>query len=120
MTVAELVGRDYPIALAVERQEDGTEQYAAWLFDFPGCIAQGRTEQDAIDALEALKPLYFEQLLATGAPIAEPSYPPIIPGRIAWYDARSGGTLIKSMGRKSGVKAAVLTAMHSFKSLQPA
>lgn len=95
--VQKLLERDYPVVIGVEKLKDGTEKYAAWLLDFPGCIAQGGTSEQARERLEAIKPAFFEKLVKLGVRIPrQTSLPGVIPGAIGFYDPRSGLNVIPS------------------------
>lgn len=90
-SIDELFARSYPIALVTEQRSDGTPQYAVYLFDLPGCIAQGATENEAMSRLDGMKPAYFRKLLEIGAKIPEPTpFPKIVPGTFGFYNPATG------------------------------
>lgn len=95
----QLLQRDYPIGIAVERREAGSERYAAFLIDFPGCVAQAETRDRARERLEAFKPRFFAKLMDLGVTIPDPTdAPAIIPGAVGFYDPATGFNV--SAGRK--------------------
>lgn len=89
--VQEILSREYPIALALEKTATGRELYAAYLLDLPGCIAQGDSEQEAIERLNAVKVAYIRRLMDLKVDIPRPTpFPKIVPGRLGFYDEVSG------------------------------
>src|SRR5436309_2729303 len=110
-----LLKRTYPVALSVEKRADGTEHYAAWLVDLPGCIAQGETREEATNRLNTLKAGYFAQLLKLAVPIPEPTnLPGILAGSVGFYDARTGMVNLRAPDTlRRGVN---ITASESVKS----
>jgi predicted RNase H-like HicB family nuclease len=92
--VQELLDRDYPMFVSVEKRLDGRELYAVGLIDFPGCIAQGATIDEAREKLDAAKPAFFKKLLDLGVKIPkQTSLPAIIPGYVGFYDPATGASL---------------------------
>src|SRR5467141_2388971 len=89
--VLEIIGRDYSIATEIELADDGSQLVAAWLVDFPGCVAQGGTVSEAMERLRALLKSYFRELLEQGVEIPEPSPPTTIRVPVlAFYDPTTG------------------------------
>lgn len=75
MTMSELAMEaiDYlakPYARRLTPDEDGV--YVATIQEFPGCIAQGDTAEEAMANLEAAAESWIEAQLALGQPIPEP------------------------------------------------
>ena len=66
----------YPIGRAVEQAADGTERYAVWPLDLPGCIAQGASMSEAESRLGDILPAYKAALDKRGIPIPPPKPPP--------------------------------------------
>ncbi len=62
-------------------EESGT--YTAEILEFPGCIAQGDTPEEAYRNLESAAAGWVEAVLNTGQRIPEPSDPYSYSGRIA-------------------------------------
>ena len=103
MELDSILKRDYPRALSMERREDGTEIYAAFLVDAPGCIAQGSSPEEASKRLEAVERVYFEKLLEIGAPVPDATpFPSIVPGKMAFYDETSGAFAPASISEMTG------------------
>ena len=88
--VNELIARHYPVVVGIERDVDGTEHFAAWLLDMPGCAAQGESREGALDRLEAIKAAYLTKLVDLGVAPPEPTdFPAVIPGP-TWFDDQTG------------------------------
>jgi predicted RNase H-like HicB family nuclease len=115
-TVDQLLAMPYPVSIAVERDSNGNELFAAWLLDMPGCVAQADSRPAARAALDAIKAPYFQQLLEIGAPIPEPTaLPALIPGHMAFYDPLTGATLHPAESTTPEVKLGAGSGFHSIK-----
>ncbi len=68
MTTEEILRRPYSRVLI----PDETGLYSAELLEFPGCVADGETPQDAYRNLEEVAESWIESALAQGYPIPEP------------------------------------------------
>ena len=87
-------GKAYYAVGGVEGGADGSQRFAMWLIDLPGCIAQGSSPGEAYSRLEAMAPPFFEALEKIGAPIPEPTaLPAIIPGVASFYDGATGRSM---------------------------
>lgn len=63
--------------------DDETDTYTAEILEFPGCIAQGATPEEAYENLENAAAGWIEAALGMGQEIPEPSDPYSYSGRIA-------------------------------------
>jgi antitoxin HicB len=75
--VAEGKGLDYYLSLPysvrlTRRSEDGDTFYVAEIPDLPGCMSDGKTEQEALNMVEEAKRLWLEAALKDGLDIPEP------------------------------------------------
>ena len=89
--VQEILSRNYPVALTLEKTATGRELYAAYLLDLPGCLAQGDSEKQALERLETLKVTYIQRLVELNVAIPSPTaFPKIVPGRMGFYNDVTG------------------------------
>ena len=103
--VDEYLAQEYPLTLYVDETQEG-DKYAVALLDVPGCIAQGRTIEEAQERLESIKPAFFAQLLQVGADIPMPSeHPAILPGQVGIYDNRTG--MVSALGSQAYMEDAL-------------
>jgi predicted RNase H-like HicB family nuclease len=79
-TAAEVLKAPYSRVLMPDA-ETGT--YAAKITEFPGCVAQGDTPEEAFRNLEAAAESWIEELMAMGQRVPEPSAFNQYSGRIA-------------------------------------
>jgi predicted RNase H-like HicB family nuclease len=63
--------------------DDETGTYTAEILEFPGCVAQGNTPEEAYEHLESAASGWIEAALNMGQEIPEPSDPYSYSGRIA-------------------------------------
>ena len=56
----------------IERAEDGSG-YGAYVPDLPGCVATGRTREEAKERIAFSIPLHIESLRAHGEPVPPPA-----------------------------------------------
>lgn len=99
--IADFLARDFTITMEGERTPSRQPVFAAWRDDLPGCIAQGNSEQEAVERLIDVIPAYLESLLQRGLALPEPvSRPAMIPAHFAFYDAETGGTMLLSPSKK--------------------
>jgi predicted HicB family RNase H-like nuclease len=78
MSVAEILRRPY--ARVIVPEPDGT--FRAEIVDFPGCIASGDTQADALAALENVAASWLEATLERKQAIPEPSETVEFSGRL--------------------------------------
>lgn len=53
--------------------EKANNNYSAYLPDVPGCVATGKTREEARKAIEAALVMHFNGLMEDGLPIPEPA-----------------------------------------------
>ena len=85
--VARYLSREdgFDASIGVEQiSSDGRAIFAAWLVDFPGCIAQGQTETEAVERLTALAPAFLESMIELGVAIPE-QRPGLLVGFMQFY-----------------------------------
>ena len=93
-TLDRVLKQDWPVMVAVARDAEGHENYAASLVDFPGCMAQGTTRQEARAKLATITRAFFRNALELGIAIpAETKVPGIIALAVGFYDERTGGSV---------------------------
>ncbi len=63
---------DYPVALS-RRDEDGASYWVCEVPDLPGCVADGKTPDEAIESLSEAKRLWIEARLEHGHRVPEPT-----------------------------------------------
>jgi len=91
LTLNEALQCKYPFGLTTEKQPNGVAQYAAFFLDMPGCIAQGVSDEAAIEALEEIRPAYLKNMAELGLPIPEPTpQPNVAPRGVGIYDRKTG------------------------------
>ena len=91
-------GKSYPVVFGIESIPGG-QRFAAWLLDLPGCIAQGGTRGEALERLVAIASAYLDALERRSVRLPEPTpVPPILPGPMGFYDARTGQNLYLAPG----------------------
>jgi predicted RNase H-like HicB family nuclease len=56
----------------IEPAEDGTG-YGAYVPDLPGCVATGRTREEAMERIAYCMPRHIESLRAHGEPVPSPA-----------------------------------------------
>src|SRR4029079_12941247 len=76
-----------PYARTLIREDDGT--YSAVILEFPGCVSQGDTPNEAISNLEDAATAWVEATLEQGQSIPEPSANTEYGGKIALRLPRS-------------------------------
>lgn len=87
-----------------ETSPEGVPLYAAWLVDFPGCIAQGHSAEEATERLVALVPSFLTEMLALGVEIPEHESGMSI-GFMRFEQQRPWGALAESEnGRKENLR----------------
>jgi predicted RNase H-like HicB family nuclease len=69
--------------------DDETGSYTAEILEFPGCIAQGDSPEEAYECLESAAAGWIEAALEMGQEIPEPSDPHSYSGRVALRLPRS-------------------------------
>lgn len=62
---------------------DADGGYTVTVREFPGCVAEGDTAEDALRNFDAAAASWIEAALASGLAIAEPVETPVYSGRIA-------------------------------------
>ena len=62
---------------------DGDGGYTVTVQEFPGCIAEGDTAEDALRNFDAAAASWIEAAVASGLEIAQPVEVPVYSGRIA-------------------------------------
>jgi predicted RNase H-like HicB family nuclease len=62
---------------------DADGGYTVTVQEFPGCIAEGDTAEDALRNFDAAAASWIEAAVASGLAIAEPIEPPVYSGRVA-------------------------------------
>lgn len=62
---------------------DGDGGYTVTVQEFPGCIAEGDTAEEALRNFDAAATSWIEAAVASGVVIAEPVEPSVYSGRIA-------------------------------------
>lgn len=71
-----------PYGVNVIHEESGdAPPYVAFIRELPGCMAQGRTPDEALQELHEAKYLFLEAMLAHGVPIPAPipvAQPPLL------------------------------------------
>ena len=69
VTISEILKRPYQRVLIPDR-DSGT--VSAWIAEFPGCIAQGDSPEEAYRNLEAAASSWLEGAIDNNFPIPEP------------------------------------------------
>lgn len=82
--------------------DDETGTYTAEILEFPGCIAQGDTPEEAYKHLESAAAGWIEAALDLGQEIPEPSDPYSYSGRIALRLPRSLHRRVAQMAERDG------------------
>jgi predicted RNase H-like HicB family nuclease len=82
--------------------DDETGTYTAEILEFPGCIAQGETPDEAYERLESAAAGWVEAALDMGQEIPEPSDPYSYSGRIALRLPRSLHRRAAQMAERDG------------------
>ena len=83
--------KDFLIAIGVEVDANGVERFAAWVFDFPGCRAEGITRIEAREKLARILPEYIDAMKRNGVSLPEPTQlPAIMLGAVGFYDQTHG------------------------------
>ena len=62
----------YPVLLTLV-SDDGEDYWAAEFPDLPGCLADGRTPDEAVENAEAAKGIWIEAELEAGRAVPEPA-----------------------------------------------
>src|SRR6185312_1266049 len=94
----------YPIGRSVEAAGDGTDLFAVWPLELPGCIAQGESMTDAVARLRDILPNYRAALEARGAAAPPPrALPPVTIGFATF--ATNAGAIYEPDLLRSGVPA---------------
>ena len=62
---------------------DGSGGYTVTVREFPGCVAEGDTAEDALRNFDAAAASWIEAAVASGLRIAEPIEVPVYSGRVA-------------------------------------
>lgn len=109
--------RGFALQLFSERTPTGKEIFAAWPEDLPGCIAEGGSEDEALERLLAIVPGYLESLLSRGLPLPIPAEPPaMLRASLTFYDEKTGGPLVVNADRTApGIEKAGLGAFREHK-----
>ena len=92
--------RGMVVTVAAQRLIDGADCFSAWPDDFPGCIAEGRSLDEAIERLEAVLPSYLSDIVSEGRQLPN-ELPKIIPGLMQFYDETTGELPQAQTGKQS-------------------
>lgn len=76
--------------------------YTAYIHEFPGCVAEGETADEALDNLNAAAMSWLAAALALGQQVAEPMQPFDSNGRIALRIPRSLHSDIAELAQLQG------------------
>lgn len=78
MTIEEILSRPYKFRTL--RNPDG--RFTADIEEFPGCVAEGDSREEALAALDRVAASWIEAAVASNFPIPEPSEEPAASGRL--------------------------------------
>ena len=75
-----LAGRPYGVVVDRDETTDGEQIYLASNPELPGCLAHGKTKEEAVENLRDARTEYVLSLLEDGLQVPPPTPPPT-PGR---------------------------------------
>lgn len=92
--VEKFINSNYAITPSVEVAPDGTQKWAAWPFDLPGCIAQGESSDEAEANLRSILPGVLQRLASSGMDVPEPTvFPHFAMLKMGFYNEASGAPM---------------------------
>ena len=105
------LGLDYPVELS-RWTEDDENYWVAAVTDLPGCIADGATPDEAVEAIQEAKRLWIEARLEGGYAVPEPTETRDYSGRLLLRLPKSLHRTLTRQAKREGMSLNAYLVSH--------